>query len=60
MLKYFHIFFISVSTVLAVGVGAWGFMNESPILAILALAAGGGLVFYLRRFRRKARQIGLD
>jgi hypothetical protein len=60
MLKNFHMFFIGVSTVLAVGIGLWGFSNGSPILGLLALAAGGGLVFYLNRFRKKARQIGLD
>lgn len=60
MLKNFHMFFIVVSTVLAIGIGVWGFLNGSPMLGVLALAAGGGLVFYLGRFRRKAQQIGLD
>jgi hypothetical protein len=60
MLKNFHMFFIAVSVMLALVTTVWAFTNGAPILGILVLAVGGGLVVYLDRFRRKAQRMGLS
>ncbi|MBM3778042.1 MAG: hypothetical protein FJW23_07345 [Acidimicrobiia bacterium] len=65
-LKAFHVLFIAVSTLMALGVALWAAnaWNATEEVAWLALAAAGfagsaGLVVYGSRFIRKARQIGL-
>ncbi len=59
-LKAFHIFFITVSMMLAVIVAAWAFLNGSPVLGVLSVLAGAALLKYQSKFLEKARQIGLE
>jgi hypothetical protein len=58
-LKWFHVFFITVSVLLSVILAMWAFANGSPVFGALSLAAGAGLVVYESRFLRKAREMGL-
>ena len=58
-LKWFHIFFISLSVVVAVGFGLWGLLNQYVLLGVLSLVVAAGLVAYGNYFLRKARKIGL-
>ena len=58
-LKWFHIFFISLSVVVAVGFGLWGLLNQYVLLGVLSLVVAAGLVVYGNYFLRKARKIGL-
>jgi hypothetical protein len=65
-LKFFHIVFIVVSTLLCLFVAVWAFdayrregTAASLGLAALAFAGGGGLVVYGARFLQKARKLGL-
>ncbi len=64
-LKAFHLFFISVSTILALGFASWCFMEYrtqgSALFAVsgcAAVASGAALVFYGLRFARKLKGIG--
>ena len=63
-LKAFHIFFISLSIVLSIGVGSWGVSNYlaeggagSLALGIVFCITGLALVIYGRGFLRKMREI---
>lgn len=58
-LKWFHIFFISLSVIVAVGFGLWGIFNHYVLLGVLSLVVAAGLVVYGNYFLRKARKIGL-
>jgi hypothetical protein len=65
-LKFFHIFFISLSVILSLGVGLWAlnaFQADRDArwlaLVFLAFAGGGGLVVYGNRFLHKIRKLGL-
>ena len=64
-LRSFHVFFIAVSIVLSVWVGAWGVANYrsgggtgSLVLAALFLVVGFVLVLYFVRVRKKLRDLG--
>ena len=64
-LKAFHLFFIGVSTILALGFASWCFMeyrtqgNKLYVVAGGAAAASGvALVYYGLRFARKLKGIG--
>ena len=64
-LKAFHIFFIIVSTLLALGFGVWAVddFGRSGSWVILALGVGsfiasGGLVWYGLWFLRKLKHVG--
>jgi hypothetical protein len=66
-LKWFHVLFITVSVVMAVGVGIWAlgawWQNREIgflFLALLAFAGAAGLVAYARRFLEKISRIRLD
>lgn len=63
-LKAFHIFFILVSVVLALGFGFWGIRDYQAsqnllnlFLGIASLAGGGALIIYLFWFLGKMRKI---
>lgn len=63
-LKAFHIFFVSVSILLAFGFGGWEVYTYTRgggalelVLGVASLAAGLGLIVYLRAVVRKLRRI---
>ena len=65
-LKFFHIVFISLSTLLSLGVGFWAIDTWRSdgnatwlALAVLAFAGGCGLVVYGNRFLQKVRKLGI-
>ena len=64
-LRSFHLFFIAVSILLTVWVGAWGVQSYLATrnggdltLGLASLAAGVVLVVYGLRVRRKLRDLG--
>ena len=64
-LKAFHLFFIGVSTVLALGFASWCFMEYRTESNALYAVAGGAaaasaaaLVYYGLRFARKLKDMG--
>ncbi|MCP5519093.1 MAG: hypothetical protein H7A45_17760 [Verrucomicrobiales bacterium] len=65
-LKAFHILFVTLSILLAFGFGGWELVTYSRtgagmdlFLGVASLAAGVGLVFYLRKVIRKLKGISL-
>ncbi len=65
-LKAFHIFFIVVSIVFALGFGVWGIRAHAAgqdgairALSIVSLVGGLGLIVYLVLFIRKLRDPGM-
>ena len=63
-LKAFHVFFISLSVLLSLGVGGWGLesyfvgSNEVGILVgICFVLMGLSLIYYELRFLRKSKHI---
>ncbi len=63
-LKAFHILFITLSTLLALGVGAWGitifvYGHSVPhlLLGIVGLVAAAGLIMYGRYVLKKLKNI---
>jgi hypothetical protein len=65
-LKFFHILFITLSTLLSLGVGLWAidtWRADGDItwlaLALVAFGGGGGLVVYANRFLQKVRKLGI-
>ena len=65
-LKYFHLFFIAVSTVMAAGVGAWAVdawqangAGQWMALAVLGFGSAVGLIVYGSRFFQKVRKLGI-
>lgn|SRR5262245_6528427 len=65
-LKFFHILFIALSTLLSLGFGLWAidmWRADSDAtwlaLAVLAFGGGAGLVVYGNRFLQKVRKLGL-
>lgn len=59
-LKWFHVFFITVCVVLAVGVALWAVQMAHWLLALASLAAGAALVVYREAFLRKVSKIGIQ
>ena len=64
-LKAFHLFFIGVSTILALGFSSWCFMeyraNGNALYAVasgVSVVGGIALVYYGLRFARKLKGIG--
>ena len=64
-LKAFHVFFISVSIVLSLGVGGWGiesFVSGSDsvglIVGLFFILLAAGLVYYESKFIRKFKHVG--
>jgi len=58
-LKWFHVVFISLSVVMAVGFGLWGLADEHAVLGGLSFVAALALVAYGRYFLHASRKIGL-
>ena len=65
-LKNFHLIFIAVSTLLAIGFGVWWFRAFTVsgdigdlIMGISSCIVGFGLIVYGVRFRRKIRERGI-
>ena len=63
-LKSFHIFFICVSIVLCLAVGAWGFQQYTQVgstaglvMAIVFFLSGAALVVYAVRYFGKLRKL---
>lgn len=52
-LKWFHVFFITASVVLAVAVAVWAVSAANWPLAVVALASGATLVVYREAFLKK-------
>ena len=55
-LKWFHIVFITLSTLMAIGVGVWGLFNNFVALGIASLVGSAALCMYGPYFLRKVRQ----
>jgi hypothetical protein len=58
-LKWFHVVFIGLSIVMAVGFGVWALTHQYAVLGGLSLAVAALLAVYARYFLRKARKLGL-
>lgn len=57
-LKAFHIFFIALSIILAIGCAVWAFVNGSePIFGIASAIVAVGLIVYGGFFLKKAKGI---
>ncbi len=56
-LKYFHLFFIAVSVMLAAFVAAWGVNNGSILAACLSVVSAIALIAYGTMFQRKMRRL---
>jgi hypothetical protein len=56
-LKWFHIVFITLSILLAVGTGVWGLFNNFVVLGVCALAGSAALCVYGPYFLRKVRTL---
>ena len=56
-LKYFHLFFIALSVILAAFVAAWGANNGSILAVCLSAAAAVALIVYGTAFQRKMRKL---
>ncbi len=63
-LKFFHIFFISLSVALAFGFAVWLFRSYTEggrgvvlAAAIISAAAGASLIVYARRFLKKLKHV---
>lgn len=60
-LKIFHIVFIVLSIMLAIGFGIWGIMQSNDLfllLGFISFVTGILLVFYLIKILRKFKQVG--
>ena len=58
-LKWFHVVFITVSTLMGIAIGIWGFFNHFAVLGSASLAASAVLCVYGSYFLQKARKAGL-
>jgi hypothetical protein len=58
-LKWFHIVFISLSTLMGVAIGVWGLFNNFLLLGIASLLSSAALCVYGTYFLQKARREGL-
>jgi hypothetical protein len=58
-LKWFHVVFISVSTLMGIAIGVWGLFNNFVMLGFAALASSAALCVYGSYFLQKARREGL-
>jgi uncharacterized membrane protein YdjX (TVP38/TMEM64 family) len=56
-LKYFHLFFIAVSVILAAFVAAWGMNNGSIVATCLSVVGAVALIAYGTMFQRKMRRL---
>jgi hypothetical protein len=58
-LKWFHIVFITVSMLMGIAIGVWGFFNHFTVLAVASLASSAALCVYGTYFLQTARRVGL-
>jgi hypothetical protein len=58
-LKAFHLFFISLSVILAAFVAAWGINQGDMVATVVAAACAVGLIAYGIAFQRKMRSARL-
>ena len=65
-LRFFHVLFIGLSSLMALGLGLWSidaWRTEGSVawlaLAVIALAGGGLLVVYGNRFLQRTRNLGI-
>jgi hypothetical protein len=56
-LKWFHVVFITLSTVTLVGMGVWGLFNHFAAIGVASLAASAVLCVYGPYFLRKTRNL---
>ncbi len=56
-LKWFHVMFISLSTLVSLGFGVWGLFNQQIALGVASLAASAALVVYGNYFLAKVRAL---
>jgi hypothetical protein len=58
-LKWFHVVFITVSTLMGIAVGVWALFNHFTVLGVASLASSAALCVYGNYFLRTARKAGL-
>ena len=58
-LKWFHIVFIALSTLVSLGFGVWAMFNRHAALGTVSLAASAGLCVYGNYFFAKTRRLGV-
>ena len=56
-LKYFHLFFIAMSVILAAFMAAWGVNNGSILATCASVASAVALIVYGAAFQRKMRRL---
>lgn len=56
-LKWFHVLFITLSTVVLVGFGVWGLFNQYVVLGVASLSGSAALCVYGTYFLQKMRRI---
>ena len=54
-LRFFHILFIVLAALLAVGIGVWALRGPGPLYGTLSVVAGIGLAAYAVWYARKTR-----
>lgn len=57
-LKLFHLVFVTLATLLAVGFAVWAWQNGQPVLAGLSAVVALGLPVYGWWFVRKTKGVG--
>jgi hypothetical protein len=58
-LKWFHVVFITVSTLMGIAIGVWSLFNHFLVLGVASLASSATLCVYGSYFLQKARKAGL-
>ena len=58
-LKWFHVVFITISTLMGIFVGVWALFNHFVVLGVASLASSAALCVYGSYFLRTARKAGL-
>jgi hypothetical protein len=58
-LKWFHLVFITICTLMGIAVGVWALFNHFAVLGVGSLASSAALCVYAAYFREKARRAGL-
>ena len=56
-LKWFHVVFITLSTVTLIGMGVWGLFNQFAALGVASLAGSAALCVYGPYFLKKVRSL---
>jgi hypothetical protein len=59
-LKWFHIVFITLSTLTLLGFGVWGLFNQYAVMGVASLAASAALCVYGNYFLQKVRSLRLS